>query len=406
MLPRVVWQVLAADLFCAGGTGLTLPFLVVYLHQVRGLGLGQAGAAVACLAGAGFLGNPAGGWLADRAGPGRAVITGWVLAGAGTVLLATAGPVAWLFPAAALTGLGVAVAWPALDALLARRTTTEQRSAAFAVRHLTMNLGLGAGALLAALLADIAVPGSFTTLYLLDAASFALSALLLIGTGTTAAAGRPSPGGPPDAPPAGYRALLRDRTFLRVWVLTVVLVTVGYGAFQVALPAVATGPGGSSASWLAVAFAANTVTVVAAQLPVLRVLAGHRRTRAIGWATAAWATCWALAWLGGTGGGALWFVGAATVFALGETLLAPTLSAIVNDIAPPPLQGRYNGALILAYTTGFTAAPLLCGLTLGPAPDGSVLFPVLVLGCGLCAVLAHRLRPRLPEAADLIANGT
>jgi len=51
-LGRGAWVVLAADLLSAVGTGMTLPFLLVYLHTARGLSLPVAGAAAASIAAA------------------------------------------------------------------------------------------------------------------------------------------------------------------------------------------------------------------------------------------------------------------------------------------------------------------------------------------------------------------
>ena len=65
-LPRGAWTLLAVDAISALGSGMTLPFLLVYLHDVRGLGLGAAGLAVSAVALAGFAGNPIGGSRADR----------------------------------------------------------------------------------------------------------------------------------------------------------------------------------------------------------------------------------------------------------------------------------------------------------------------------------------------------
>jgi hypothetical protein len=70
-LPGGAWTLLAGDVISAVGSGMTLPFLLVYLHDVRGLGIGAAGLAVSAVALAGFAGNPIGGrsptgWAAGR----------------------------------------------------------------------------------------------------------------------------------------------------------------------------------------------------------------------------------------------------------------------------------------------------------------------------------------------------
>ena len=118
-LPRAAWTLLGGTWLSALGTGLTLPFLLVYLHQVRGLELEVAALAVSTLAVAGLVGNPLGGWLADRLGPRNAVAAGLVIAAAGAFAVAAVREPWHAFAAAAVVGLGAAIVWPAQDALLA-----------------------------------------------------------------------------------------------------------------------------------------------------------------------------------------------------------------------------------------------------------------------------------------------
>ena len=132
----------------------------------------MAGLVVATIALASLAGNPLGGAMADRWTPRRVLMTGLTVAAAGSVALAAARSAAALFGAAALLGLGVAMSWPAQDALLASLAGPAGRSAVFSIRHASMNAGLGLGALGAAAVVSVAHPGSFTAVYLADAASF------------------------------------------------------------------------------------------------------------------------------------------------------------------------------------------------------------------------------------------
>jgi hypothetical protein len=59
-LPRPAWVVLSGDFVSAIGSGLTLPCLFIYAHQVRDLSYGTAGLVVATIALASLIGNPAG----------------------------------------------------------------------------------------------------------------------------------------------------------------------------------------------------------------------------------------------------------------------------------------------------------------------------------------------------------
>ncbi len=171
-LPRPAWVVLGGDFMSAVGSGLTLPFLFVYVHQVRHLSDGTAGLVVATIALASLAGNPVGGALADRWTPRRALMAGLVIAAVGSIVLALARTAVALFGAAGLLGFGVAVIWPAQDALLATLAGPTARSAVFSVRHACLNAGLALGALGAAAVVSVAHPGTFTAVYLADAVSF------------------------------------------------------------------------------------------------------------------------------------------------------------------------------------------------------------------------------------------
>ncbi len=122
-LPRPAWVVLGGDFVSAVGSGLTLPCLFIYAHQVRQLSDGLAGLVVAMIAVASLAGNPLGGAMADRWSPRRALMAGLVTAAAGSVALALASSACALFGAAALLGAGVAVSWPAQQTLLRARST-------------------------------------------------------------------------------------------------------------------------------------------------------------------------------------------------------------------------------------------------------------------------------------------
>jgi len=269
---------------------MTLPFLFIYAHQVRGLSYGTAGLVVSVIALASLLGNPAGGAAADRWTPRRALMAGLVVAAAGSAALALARTAVALFGAASLFGLGVAVIWPAQDALLASLAGPAARSAVFSVRHACLNAGLGLGALGAATAVSVARPDTFVAVYLADAASFLAFVPVLARLGSPARqAGSPDPARPERT---RYREVLRDKAFLRAWALTALIVTASFGQFQSSFAGYATRPGGIGTHGLSVAFAANMATVAGGQLFVLRWLGGHRRTTGAALAAVAWAATW------------------------------------------------------------------------------------------------------------------
>jgi MFS family permease len=402
-LPRDAWVVLGADALSAAGTGLTMPFLLVYLHSVRGIPFAVAGLAVSMVAGGSVAGNLAGGTLADRVGARNALILGLAVAAAGAALLTLVTAPWHAFAATAVAGVGAGIVWPAQDALLAGVVAPSQRSTVFSVRMASMNAGLGVGALAVAAVVDAASAHGFVVLYLLDAISFLAVIPLLV---TVAAPARSQAVNHTQRPAGSYRQVIGDKTFLRVWGLTALVVALSYGQLHSAFPAYATGPGGIPASALGLAYAANTITVVIAQLLVLRTMRGRRRTSGILAACTGWATAWMLTLLAGhlgDGGSATAaFVLALVVFGLAETFASPTLTPIVNDLAPASLTGRYNGLYTLAWTGGFLTGTAIAGVSLS-AGQGSALFVALIAGCALAAVATLRLKDHLPARANTIA---
>lgn len=406
-LPREAWVLLGGDSLSALGTGLTLPFLLVYLHQVRGIDISLAGLAVAMVAVAGLAGNPVGGSLSDRLGPRNALILGLLVAAAGAASLAFVREVWQAFAATAVVGFGAAVIWPAQDSLLASVVTPEQRSSAFAVRHATLNAGFAAGTLASALIVDVSAPRSFEAVYLLDAISFLAFVPILLWLPAVSQHRNESES--EELPMrAGYRHIWQNKIFVRLWLLTALLVAVGYAQADAAFPAFATGAGGLSASELAIAVAANMLAVVGFQLVALRLIAGRRRTRAVMLVCGVWALAWAVTLLAGgladRSAGLAMFAFAMVLIALGETLVAPTIPALANDLAPDHLRGRYNGAFALAWTTGFILGPAVAGFAFA-AGVGRPLFLGLILACAIAAFGFLRLERWLPLDLNIVGEG-
>ena len=128
------------------GNGVVLPFLVIYLHDVRGFGLGVAGLVVAVSAATQLTAG-----LARRAArrPARAraacSAAGLVMQAVGFGLFPLVRSPWHAFVLIAIEGAGSAGFWPSQSTLIARLTPAARRHAAFAQQRVTMNLGIGLG---------------------------------------------------------------------------------------------------------------------------------------------------------------------------------------------------------------------------------------------------------------------
>jgi MFS family permease len=299
---------------------------------------------------------------------------------------------AWqAFLVAPLVAAGATTSWVGLQPLLATVVPVERRGDAFAVQFAVLNAGIGGGGLLAGFLVDYDHPATFTGLYVAAALLYVVFALLLVLS--PGLAHRPAK--PLAGPRPGYRTVLRDRAFRRVWLLNAFLVLIGTGQLENAFPAFATNVGGASPRLLGIAFAANTFTIVAGQFLVLRFVRGRRRTRGLVAQACFWSAAWAMVILGAHVLGPAAFVLAMVLFACGEMLHAPSIPAIVNDLAPDALRGRYNSAGAVSWQTGRIVGAPLAGVLLG-AGLGTPLLVGFICGCGVAAAAAVALERVLP----------
>jgi MFS family permease len=377
------------------GRGATTPFVLIYLHDVRGFSLALAGLVAASFAAAAFVGTFAGGALSDRVGP-RATLIGSLLAtGAAYGWLAFVTRPSVAFAAMALSGLGFGAFRTSHSAALATLAEREGNSlAAFSVNRAMDNFGLGIGALAGGLIATTAAPSTFSAIFVVDAAS-SLAFALVVAIGLRAPIAAPARHS--GQPRASYRAVLRQRTLLALVGLNVLYVCAGYAAFQSALPIFAKSQAGVTERGIGLLFLVNTLAVAAFQLPALRAMQGRPRLRVL----AAVGPIWAVAWLAVVAAGA-WLTGTvaltallavALLFAVGECAL-PVQTMLVTELAPPELRARCLGLLPASYAVALSLGPALIGLGLSISPYliWAVAIPVL-LGAGAVALALERTLP-------------
>ncbi|MEU8238174.1 MFS transporter [Actinoplanes missouriensis] len=359
--PGAVWLLLAGDLITAAAVGLTQPYLVVFLHETRGVPLAVATGLVALAAVASLVGNPVAGALIDRWGGRPVMLAGLAVAAAGMLTLAGASGSAAAGLGVAVTGLGWSVSMPALSTRLATLTVPALHPRVYTLQYALFNVGLAGGAAAGGLVIARVAPASGQGRAVLPWLWIGAAVLCLAGMVLAAAAGRQAPPArPAGTPSGGYRQALADRRLLPVLGAATLLSTVGYGIYNAAPPVLAVAAHDAAAlSWLTIA---NAVTVVAGAPVALRYAERLRPRTALLWT----ALLWALAWLvcvpavAGAGFGLRTaLVCAAVLTGAGELLIAGALPSLVNAVAPEELRGRYNALSSWSLTAGMMAGPLL-----------------------------------------------
>ena len=400
-LDPVVRRYLLGVALSAVGSGLTLPFLFVYLSQVRDLRTTTVGLVLAAMGVVGLVGTSISGTLVDRFGPRSVLVGAAVLEALGTALLSQVRTAGGAFVVAGVVALGQAWTWPAASSLVPRMVSPALREHVLGLGFMLLNAGLGVGGLVAALLVRVDRPGTFEVLYLLDALTFLGFAAVVLSL----------PRATGQAPPAerltlaGWREMLADATLRRVALTMLLLLTVGYAQVESGFAAYVVEVAGLPAWVLGPAFAADTAAIVAGQMVALRLVRGRRRTRVLSACAAVWAGAWVLVALGGllpTVLAAVVMVVGLGVFGLGETLFSPVHRSILNDLAPEHLRGHYDALGTSTWTVAMVLGPAVAGLLIGNGL--AALWVVLTVGGSLtAAVLLLRLRQHLTDAQDGLA---
>ncbi|MFF9660435.1 MFS transporter, partial [Streptomyces griseoluteus] len=333
----------------AFGLGFTVPYLYVYVAQVRGLGAMTAGLVLAVFAVAALIVLPFAGRAIVRRGPLPVLLAALVTAAMGALSLGLAGSAATVLASAAALGAGQAVMQPALATMIVDCSPSETRSRAFATQFFLQNLGLGVGGLIGGHLVDTTRVSSFTLLFAIEAAMFLL---LVVVMATVRMPHVPHVEDAPRSARGSWRQLLGNRAMVQLSVLGFVLFFACYGQFESGLSAYGVEAAGISTSALGTALAANTLMIVVAQFAVLRFVERRRRSRVIAAVGLIWAVAWVAAGYAGLGHGSqematAAFVSTYALFGLGEAMLSPTVAPLVADLAPTGLAGQYNSAFAL-----------------------------------------------------------
>jgi MFS family permease len=419
--PGQQWYVVSM-LINALGSGLYYPFAVLYGLQVVGLSFPLVGLGLSIAKGVSLATVPLQGALVDRFGARTLQIAAHLVRAVGFLgfLLAHSFPVYLLF--ATLVALGDST--PAGVALVADFAAPDERDRWYGLDRVLFNAGVGLGAVLGGVAVATGGTGGYQLIMVLNAVSFVVAAGMLTrlpvqATRAISPAGSPAtPSNPSAALEAsggdsraarhgvsGYRAILRDRPFLVLLMVSVVLWMSNYSVDLILTPycvIVLHTP-----LWVPGAlFTLNTALVVGAQVPVTGLVASRRRTRAL--------------LVGGIGYMVVFLSLAATpllpahtllvtlgalmlLATMAEIIVAPTMTTLAAAMAPLHLRGRYLALANLSLSTAIAITPLVATGLLATFPAAFWLILTVALIVAVAAVAW--LERRLPIATLLPSAG-
>ncbi|MEN3343293.1 MAG: hypothetical protein V7644_2697 [Actinomycetota bacterium] len=398
-LPRDVYVLQAGGLLNSFGNGVVLPFLIIYLHNVRGIPLGLAGLAVATQSASALASGFLAGTLSDRAGPKRVLVGALCVMTVAFGLMPSIHHVWQAFALYSVWGVGSGAFWPAQSSLLAALAPPARRAAAYGLQRLVMNLGVALGGVVAGLIASVSHPSTFTILFFADCGTFVAYVLVLLRVRTPALH--------PDRARGSWAAVARDRTFVAVTALNATFMAAAIALMVELLPAFAKNVAHVDEREIGVIFALESLGIVLFQLPVAKIVEGRRRMRALAlmgllWSASLLAVGAGGAWTTATAAAAV-FAAAGVAFSLGECLHGAVHGPLSADLAPPQLVGRYLALSSISWQAGWIVGPAGGGFFLQHAP--LLLWPTAAGVNLLCAGWALALERRLPEGVRLTPGG-
>ncbi|MBM0232078.1 MFS transporter [Micromonospora sp. STR1_7] len=394
-LPTTFWYLWTGTLINRLGS-FVLVFLAIYLTQERGFSASQAGLVLGLWGVGGAVGTTAGGTLADRWGRRPTLLTAHVGAAAMMLGLGLARDLWAVALGALLLGLFAEAARPAFGAMMIDVVPAKDRLRAFSLNYWAINLGFAC----AAVLAGLAAQADYLLLFVVDAGTMLITALIIFTRVPETRQAGPAAAAMVQAPRGALRTILTDRVYLGFVALNLFAALVFLQ--HISMLPIAMGDDGLSPATYGSVIALNGVLIVVGQLFVPRLIRGRNRSHVLALAAVVMGVGFGLTAFAGTA----WFYGLTVlIWTLGEMLNSPSNSTLIAELSPAELRGRYQGVFSLSWQIAGASAPVLGGLVREHAGNDTLWFACAVIG--VLTAVAHLVSgpTRERRAAELRRSG-
>jgi MFS family permease len=374
------------------GSGLYLPLTILYFHTA-GFSLPIIGLtltiATICTLPMTFLA----GSLVDRFGARRVTASSQLIQAIGLLGYLFVHAVPILFLAASLVTGGTRMFYAAHTALVVEIASPHQRDRWYGLVGAIRNVGLGMGGFLVGLVLAMNNPDLYRLLIGVSALCYLVAGSLLLRLP------EPRDRHVERVTQAQYGTILKDRVFLGFLTcnITFPLCALMLGT---ALPVYITEAVHAPAWILGPALILNSLLVIGCQTLVVRFLEPHRRTRAMGAAALVWCLSCSLFVL------ALiiphfllipYLLLVVALHTLASLLYTPTASALVSDLGPIALRGRYLATYEFSWGVANALTPALFTALYAVTP--ALPWMVLAVMAAVSGMITLWLERRFPAQA-------
>ncbi|GCE29832.1 MFS transporter [Dictyobacter alpinus] len=395
-----------AFLLDALGTGLYLPFSLLYFQKIAGLALPAIGVTLTLATVLTLPMNPITGTLVDRFGGKPLVVASQILQAIGFLGYLIVHSIPLFFGTTLLVAAGNRVFYASCTALIAEVADITERDRWYGFVGATQSVGTMAGGLLAGFIVTLGGDSGYRVLILANVFSFGLSAISLCWHKTSR---KPRPD-TETTRLGGYRAVLADRPFLVLIACNVVFALCPF-LLSIGLPLYLTETLHTSNVVIGVLFAFGSLLTICIQTLVVRFFEAYRRTRALAVASLLWVIGCILFAIAPLLTHALlipYIFGTFALYTLAGLIAGPITIALAVARSPLHLQGRYVAVHQFSWAIAAAIAPIMFTFffAYGPAWPWVVLSGfALVTG-----VLVDRLESQLTVQAmcrhDMVSSKT
>jgi MFS family permease len=393
--PGKFWALVGISFIDAVGGALLFPFLSLYITARFGVGMTEVGVLFGLFSISSIAGSMVGGALADKYGRKGMVIIGLIFSALTSLMMGLAPNYAVLIPLVLVVGLFSNLGQPARQAMVADMLPESQRAEGFGVLRVSFNLAVTIGPAIGGLLAS----RSYLLLFISDAVSSLIVAMLVLRFLPET---RPRWGGERSGESlvgslAGYRHVLRDVAFL-LFMLANMMMALVYMQMNTTLGVYLRDVHGVALQSYGYLLSLNAGMVVLLQFSITRRIRAYAPMLMMALGSSLYAL----------GFGMYGFVASYPLFALamviitlGEMIVAPVGQALVAQMSPEEMRGRYMAFFGFSWIIPSAVGPLLAGIALDNFNPNLVWYVAGVIGmlaAGMFLTMSRQAEARRPAA--------
>jgi MFS family permease len=375
--PRDFWRMVAVNFVDRLGGSLLFPFFALYITKKFNVGMTEVGGLFAVFFISSFIGSFPGGALTDRFGRKGIIIFSLISTSFSTLFMGFVNEFQVFLIVAFISGIFTDVGGPAYEAVFMDILPEEKRASGFGIRRVAFNLAVVLGPLIGGFIAT----RSYLALFIIDAIVSGIVALMVFllipETKPTAPAGREQESTTQTF--AGYLQVLRDGKFM-AFTFVCLITWLVYMNMNTTLGVFLRDQHGVPESGYGWLISINAAMVVLFQFPITRRI--EKNPPMLMMALGAFFISVGLLLYGFVS--TFWlFAVAMAILTIGEMVTIPIANAVVADLSPEEMRGRYNFIYGNSWGISFAVGPYLAGLVMDHYNPN-----LLWYACGIIGMIA------------------